>query len=222
MNNEQWFRIPDWPTLRTVLLWCLVIDLLFFPIYGGVNWLTSQRNDLLALYLPIELDIPLVPAAVWVYLSLFLLFCLPLFTIPRERARSEALAAILGLLVAAVLWLLFPAQLGFERMLPAGYETLYGVMFTLDAPHNLVPSLHIVFATIAVSACGEGAPRAIKTALWAWLACIAASTLLTHQHHVLDVATGLLIALGCRGIALGRSPQSYLQPVPHLVKEQKG
>ena len=198
----RWFRLPDGPTLATILAWLLFIDALFIPIYGSVNWLTGQRQGLLELYVPAELAIPLVPAAIWVYLSMFLLFCLPVFTLPRERAPVEALAAILGLLAAAAIWLLLPAQLGFTRVLPAGYEGLYKVLFALDAPHNLAPSLHIVFSTIAVLACAQDAPWPARLGLWAWLMAIAASTLLTHQHHVLDVATGLLVAFACRALVL--------------------
>lgn len=202
MNAQPWFRLPDGPTLRTVLGWCLLIDLLFLPIYGVSNWLTRQREDLLDLYLPAELAIPLVPGAIWAYFSMFLLFCLPLFTLPRERARNEALAAILGLLVAASIWLLLPARLGFERILPVGYEALYELIFILDAPHNLVPSLHLVFSTLAVLTCGQNAPWLARVGLWIWLICIAVSTLLTHQHHVLDVVTGFFVAVVCRSMVL--------------------
>jgi membrane-associated phospholipid phosphatase len=222
MNGERWFHLPDRPTLLTVLGWSLLIDALFFPVYGGINWLTSQRHDLLDLYLPAEFAIPLVPEAVWIYLSMFLLFCLPLFTLPRERAPREAMAAILGLCTAAAVWLLFPARLGFERVLPAGYESVYGMIFSLDAPHNLVPSLHVVFSTIAVLACSHNAPRMVRVGLWIWLMCIVASTLLAHQHHVLDVVTGLLVAFVCREIALRWAMRPSVSFMPLLVKENKG
>lgn len=222
MNGRYWFRVPDRTTLLTILGWSLLIDALFFPIYGSINWLTSQRHDLLKLYLPAESTIPLVPEAIWIYLSMFLLFCLPLFTLPRERARHEAMAAILGLFTAAIFWLLLPAKLGFERVLPAGYETFYEMIFTLDAPHNLVPSLHVVFSTIAVQACAQNAPRIIRAGLWIWLTCIAASTLLTHQHHVLDVFIGLLVAFACRTIALRWAMRPDESFMPLFVKENKG
>jgi len=202
MTPEPWFRLPDGPTLRTVLGWSLFIDILFFLLYSTINWLTQQRDDLLHLYLNTELAIPLLPEAIWVYLSMLLLLCLPLFTLPRERVRNEALAAIFALFTAATIWLLVPAQLGFERLLPIGYEAIYNVIFTLDAPHNLVPSLHVVFSTLAVLACGQSAPKAIRIGLWIWLIGIAASTLLTHQHHLLDIVTGLIIAFACRTLIL--------------------
>ncbi len=222
MTAEPWFRVPDRPSLLTVLGWSLVIDALFLPVYTSVNWLTSQRQELLDLYLRAELAIPLVPEAIWIYLSMLLLFCLPIFTLPRERARTEALAAILGLFTSAIIWMLLPARLGFERLLPAGYEALYGAIFSLDAPHNLVPSLHVVFSTIAVQACGQNAPGLARLGLWIWLVCIMASTLLTHQHHLLDVVTGLMVAFSCRALTQHWAIRQDISLMPFSLKENKG
>jgi membrane-associated phospholipid phosphatase len=37
-----------------------------------------------------------------------------------------------------------------------------------------------------------------KVVWWAWLIVLLASTLLVHQHHLLDVISGLGVALMCR------------------------
>lgn len=219
MNRRPWFKLPDGPTLRTVLVWCLIIDVLFLAIYGSINWLTSQRTELFDLYLSMELAIPLVPESIWIYSSMLLLFCLPVFTISRDRARREAAAAILALFVAAFVWLLLPARLGFERVQPEGYEWVYGILFMLDHPHNLVPSLHVVFSTLVVLACGQNAPERIKVGLWLWLTAIAVSTVLTHQHHVLDVVTGLIVALVCRSLLVRPSATSGLVFTPSFNSE---
>ncbi len=222
MSRALWLRLPDGATLRAVLGWCLLVDLLFFPIYGGVNWLTGLRPRLLDLYLPEELAIPLVPQAIWVYLSLLLLFCLPIFTLPRQRAREEALAAIVGLLASAAMWLLLPARLGFQRVLPAGYESVFALVFALDTPHNLVPSLHVVFSTLAVLACGQTAPTRMRLWLWIWLAAISLSTVLTHQHHLLDVASGLVVAAVCRALVLRGLMRLRFSSTPFLARERVG
>lgn len=219
MNRRPWFQVPDGRTLRTILTWCLIIDVLFFAVYGSINWLTSQRADLFELYVQMELAIPLVPASIWVYASMLLLFCLPIFTISRERVRREALAAILALFVAAFIWLMFPARLGFERIVPEEYGLAYETMFMLDHPHNLVPSLHIIFSSLVVLACGQNAPGRIKIGLWFWLAAIAASTVLTHQHHLLDIVTGLLVAIVCRTWLVRPSTRPALVFTPSFNRE---
>jgi membrane-associated phospholipid phosphatase len=66
----------------------------------------------------------------------------------------------------------------------------------VDLPHNLVPSLHVVFSAIIVFAIVEGMnKKATKIFTWGWLFLLCLSTLLVHQHHVLDVVTGLFIAV---------------------------
>jgi len=220
MTAQPWLRMPDRPTLKTVLGWYLIIDLLFVTIYGGINWITHQRTDLLGLYLRTELAVPLVPEAIWIYFSLFILFLLPIFVLPGERVREEARAAIVGLIIAAAIWLLLPARLGFERVLPLGYEDVYGLVFALDQPHNLVPSLHVVFSTLVVLACVETAPRPQRLVLWCWLGSISLSTLLTHQHHLLDLATGVLLAFFCRTVAL-RWPVRIVSSYPWFIAMEK-
>jgi membrane-associated phospholipid phosphatase len=65
----------------------------------------------------------------------------------------------------------------------------------VDLPHNLVPSLHVTFsALILFSLIDASVLFAAKLALSAWLILICLSTLLVHQHHLLDVAAGLLVA----------------------------
>jgi membrane-associated phospholipid phosphatase len=49
------------------------------------------------------------------------------------------------------------------------------------------------------------APGWIKAVLWLWACLIAASTVLIHQHHVLDVITGWLLALLCVRMVFRRS-----------------
>ncbi len=48
---------------------------------------------------------------------------------------------------------------------------------------------------LSLAAYGTRAGPAEKALLGAWAAAIALSTLLTHQHHLLDVATGLALAI---------------------------
>ena len=85
------------------------------------------------------------------------------------------------------------------------------MMFAVDQPHNLLPSLLIVYSTgCAAAVCKSqwsrrGRHRAWLCALIAlWALAICASTMLVHQHHVLDVAAALvLVALLQWGIRPG-------------------
>ena len=143
------------------------------------------------------------------YMSLYLLFFLAPFVI-RTRREFRALVATMAvvILVSGLGFLLIPAELAFppppERDL-GPWAALYHFADRLNLTYNLVPSLHVVFAVVCVAVFAPRAPRGIKILLWSWAALIAGSTVLIHQHHVLDVVTGWLLALVCVRIVFRRS-----------------
>jgi hypothetical protein len=186
--------------LRTYLGWSFWVGVAFFAVYPTMNWLTSLRPAPWHLYFPAELAIPFVPMFIWPYLSMYLLFALPLVFIPAERMPPLGRQLIAGSLISAVCFLLLPAELGFVRQVPAGapYAALYARVFRIDRPYNLVPSLHVIFSTAIGLACADFARPAARVAILAWLVVIVASTVLTHQHHLLDLATAFVIVYGLR------------------------
>jgi membrane-associated phospholipid phosphatase len=189
------------PRLRTYLVWSFWVGVAFFTIYPTMNWLTSLRARPWHLYLPAELRIPFLPQFVWVYFSMYLLFFLPAFVLPAERMPALGKQLIAGSLVAAAIFVLVPAELGFARQLPgrAPYDAIFAGVFRVDRPYNLVPSLHVIFsASIALACAGAMRRPAARVALLAWLAVIVASTILVHQHHLIDVAAALAIVLVLR------------------------
>jgi len=165
-----------------------------------MNWLTSLRRSPWHLYLPAELAIPLVPQFIWAYLSMYLLFALPLFFIPADRMPALAKQLMAGCLISALFFLVLPAELGFVREVPksAPYAAMYARIFSVDRPYNLVPSLHVIFSCAIALACADFARPFARAMIVAWLAVIVASTLLVHQHHLLDLAAAFVIVYGLR------------------------
>jgi len=186
--------------LRTYLAWSLLAGIAFFAVYPATNWITSLRHAPLRLYLDAELAIPFVPQFVWFYLSMYVLFLLPLAFIPPENMPALGKQLIAGSLIGGVIFLLAPAQLGFARTLPekAPYRAMFASMFGVDRPYNLVPSLHVIWSTAIVLACVDFARTPMKIALLSWLAIIVASTVLVHQHHLLDVIAAWAIVFFLR------------------------
>jgi membrane-associated phospholipid phosphatase len=96
---------------------------------------------------------------------------------------------------------LIPGRLGFSPALMTGMLTpLFDLMTAVDTPHNLVPSLHVTFAALILLGCAERASRPLAWIYRLWLAVMSASTLFVHQHHLLDVATGLGLAAAVRRV----------------------
>jgi len=188
------------PRLRTYLIWSFWVGVSFFSIYPTMSWLTSLRARPWHLYAPAELRIPFLPQFVWGYFSMALLFLLPAFVLPAERMPALGKQLIAGSLVAAALFLLVPAELGFARQLPgrAPYDAIFAGVFSVDRPYNLVPSLHVIFSAAIALACADAVRPAARVALLAWLAVIVASTILVHQHHLIDVAAALAIVVVLR------------------------
>jgi membrane-associated phospholipid phosphatase len=188
----------DVPRLRTYLLWSFRAGVAFFAVYPLMNWITSLRRAPFHLYLTRELAIPFVPAFIWAYLSMYALFVLPLFFVPAANMPALGRQLIAGCVISAAMFLLFPAELGFKREVPAAHAAIYAGMFDVDRPYNLVPSLHVIWSVAIVLACADFARPAMRIALLAWLSVIVASTVLVHQHHLLDVIAALAIVFVLR------------------------
>jgi membrane-associated phospholipid phosphatase len=79
-------------------------------------------------------------------------------------------------------------------------DRLYAVADRMNLQYNLVPSLHVTLSIVCVAAfAARASSTAGRAVLWLWGAAIALSTLLTHEHHVLDAVSGWLLAvLGVR------------------------
>ena len=185
--------------LRFVALFCLA----FFPVYAGAAWLALAAQPGHALYFAFERDIPLIPWMIWPYLSLFSLYLLPLFLLTPTQTVILTCQSLLCVVVAGVVFVVLPVRTGFA---PVQVEGLHAPVFVLlrlvDVPPNtnLAPSLHVAGAALLLLACASRAPRWLALACLVWLPVISASTVLVHQHHILDVASGFALALLARRV----------------------
>lgn len=178
------------------LKWAIWVGIAFFSVYPLTNWLTSLREAPLHLYFQQELNIPFVPQFVWLYLSMYILFLLPPLFLSEEDMPRLGKSLIVGTLISGCLFLLLPAVLGFQRVVPTSspYQGLFLAMFSIDHPHNLVPSLHIVFSTSIILAIMRKVTWVLSILFISWLVVIMASTMFVHQHHTLDIIVGFILA----------------------------
>ncbi len=178
------------------------MSLFFFFLYPLCNAIASHRLKLFEFFHPLELRIPFIPEAIWLYLLLYLIFVVIPFHLDSHRMNALGKRLLGAILFGAVLFLLFPARLGFERVVPDSslYGPIYNFLFSIDHPHNLVPSLHVTFCALILWALGDkwNYPAAMVFVNIV-LVLISLSTLLVHQHHLLDVVVGL-----CLGSLLNR------------------
>jgi membrane-associated phospholipid phosphatase len=183
--------------LRRAGLLYVAVTVWFGIVYGGADWITAQRAARIRIHLDAELSIPLIPWFTLGYMSIYLLFAIAPFVLRTRRELNRlALAQALTILVASIGFLLVPAQLAFPPPQDLGpWESLFRFADRLNLDYNLVPSLHVALSVICVELFAPHATMSIRLALRGWGLLIAASTILTHQHHLLDVVTGYGLAL---------------------------
>jgi hypothetical protein len=197
-SSTAFFGWPDWRLLAYA--WLLSAGQLawFCLIYGGADWITAQRITRYRVDLAIERHMPFVPAAVVFYMSMYVLFGMAPFVL-RSRRQLEALSATLAAetLAAGVCFLILPAELAYQSDRDWGmWADWYAVADRINLQYNLVPSLHVALSIVCVATYAARASSvAGRAVLWSWGTAIALSTLLTHEHHLLDAVTGWILAL---------------------------
>ena len=189
--------VPFPARASTFALWGSLVGIAFFSIYPTTNWLTALSSKHYSLFLEDELRLPFVPEFIWLYLSMYGLFILPPFFLDPVELKRLAKELISSTCVSGITFLLLPAKLGFPRMLPDDefYRSIFQGLFLVDQPHNLVPSLHVIYSTTISLALIARSSSTIRAMLFAWLALIVTSTVLVHQHHLLDVVAGVILAV---------------------------
>ncbi len=189
--------LPLSKRLATFASWGALVGIAFFSIYPTTNWLTGLRDYHYSLFFSLELRAPFVPEFIWLYLSMYVLFALPPFFLNPPELKRLARELIVATGISGMVFLLFPAQLGFTRTLPGDefYRGIFQALFSVDQPFNLVPSLHVVYTMAIGLAVMARAGSGLRVLLSAWLVLIVASTILVHQHHLLDVIAGVMLAL---------------------------
>lgn len=190
---------PGWAHIRYATLLSIANTLWFMFVYGGMDALTARRAFRVPVHFPAELAIPFIPAMTLFYMSIYLLFWMAPFILrTRREFRALVITMAVAIFVGGIGFLLFPADLAFAQPQESDlgiWSALFHFADKLNLTYNLLPSLHVAFAVICVAIFAPRAPLAGKVLLWFWATMVAASTVLIHQHHLLDVATGWLLAL---------------------------
>jgi protein-tyrosine phosphatase len=177
----------------------VLLTLLFLVVYGGCNWITAHRSDVGTLFFEWERHIPFVPLMIIPYLSIDPLFLAAPFLCgePQER-RVFARRVSFGIVVAGICFLLFPLRFAFERPTASGWlGSIFDAFRRFDHPYNLLPSLHITLRTILAHLYARHTMGLWRTGSHVWFSLVGFSTVLTYQHHVMDVVGGFVLAGFC-------------------------
>jgi protein-tyrosine phosphatase len=175
------------------------LSILFLVFYGSCNWITSHRGHVGSLYLEWERGIPFVPFFIIPYLSIDLFFITaPFLCRDKEELRIFSKRVAAAIFIAGICFLLFPLRFAFARPSATGWTgALFDWFRGMDAPYNLVPSLHAALLLLLVDLYARNLRGLVRWALLAWFVLIGLSPLLTYQHHVIDIIGGFALAGYC-------------------------
>jgi membrane-associated phospholipid phosphatase len=175
------------------------LSLLFLVVYGGCNWFTSLRADVGVLYFEWERHIPFVPWMIVPYMSIDIFFLLAPFVCRTEEEVCALVKRIVfAIIIAGVCFLLFPLRFALERPPVSGWLGLvFDAFRSFDQPYNLLPSLHITLRTILAFVYAQNSRGIWRAISHIWFSLIGFSTVLTYQHHVVDVVGGFILAGYC-------------------------
>jgi membrane-associated phospholipid phosphatase len=176
-------------------VWTIILGAFFFLIYGVCNWITSLRPGVGSFYWDWEPGIPFVPALILPYMSLDLFFAGAIFLCRRGELKTHVKRVVTAILIAAVCFLLFPLRFSFIRPVTTGFSGFLFGWLKLDQPFNQMPSLHIALCAIVWAPYGRRVHGFLRYILMGWFILIAASAVLTYQHHMVDILGGAILAI---------------------------
>jgi len=193
---RRW-RLPAGNDAHAALIFSLAFLTIFVVFFGGTSALSAFIPWRAEVALPFELDIPFRPEWSIVYLSMIpLLLLLPLARPRWQDLFPVFITLVAETVVASAIFIALPVQSSFpERHATGTWGDAFLLADTLNLERNLFPSLHVAFAVTAALALAPTVGRWSRLLLLAWVSAISASTLLIHEHHLVDVAAGALLAM---------------------------
>src|SRR5438874_2794126 len=175
------------------------LSVLFLIVYGGCNWITARRENVGTFYFEWERKIPFLPLFILPYLSIDLFFVVAAFLCRTDRELSILAKRIAAsIIVAGICFLLFPLRFAFPPPHADGWPgALFDWFRGMDAPYNLLPSLHAAFTLILIDVYFRHTRGFIRVATMTWFVLIALSPVLAYQHQLIDIVGGFVLAGYC-------------------------
>ena len=195
-STQPLFGLPQGAAFRS--------NLILSGVFGGYFWIVYWTGDFVAanserahVALSIDLTIPLVPWTAVIYLTITPLLCLAPFIFRTPERLLPLFATMMAeVTVAGVVFCLFPVELSFPEQQMTATEGFLLLLARLAAlQYNCVPSLHVTLALTAAWSYLTMGTRLWRGFLCCWVAAIVASTLLAHQHHLLDLVAGVMLTV---------------------------
>lgn len=175
----------------------VLLSALFVAVYSGCNWFAARQTVVGTWYFAWERLIPFWPVMIVPYLSIDAFFvAAPFLCRDRDDLRIYTRRVVAAILGAGVCFVSMPLRFAFERPAAGGWAgVLIDTFASVDRPFNLFPSLHIALGVILADVYLRRTTGVLRALCAVWFVLIGLSTVFTYQHHVIDVAGGVALAV---------------------------
>jgi len=194
--NSPLFALPGRDEFRASVEMVAIFLLFFYSFYGASAWLADFLDYRFSVGFEFEKRIPFVPAMALVYLTVGPMMLLSIFILRRTQPMRLLLRVLCTqVLVGFFFFLAFPVESNFPPTPDqGGLPLIYRIADLINLKNNELPSLHLCFAATMAFVYSTGRGPAVSVLFHAWALAIAASTLLIHEHNLLDLVAGYLLA----------------------------
>lgn len=147
-------------------------------------------------------NVPFLPWMIVPYLSSGIILLLG-FALAKTNDDLRVLGqrVLLATVSATLVFAIFPLAFAFRRPAMPDHPVpaaLFEFLALIDKPFNQFPSLHVAYCVILWPSFRSAIQSALaRHFLLIWLVLVSSSAILTYQHHVLDVAGGILLGALC-------------------------
>lgn len=181
----------------------VVVTITTYMISYWIPKLIVDINEVHYVYTSIDALIPLFSPAVIIYILSFIQWIIAICILLKQDTifgYKVSLAIIIGSIIGFIIFLVFPTGIlrtNFE--INNMFDWILSQIYFVDNPINACPSFHCFCSTITIiilkySKDIDNKYRIINTI---FSILVYASTLLTKQHYLIDVPTGILLAYIC-------------------------
>jgi len=184
------------PSSKSFIL-LAVTTVIYSSLYLSVNWYSFYYQSQNFLYWPWELEIPLVDWFILIYFSAYLSFLPVFFGLNYQGHLKIAKALIVSGFIGCMIFLVYPTSCAYQRDLNEveNFKLFYSFLWTQDNPTTLMPSFHVAMSAIFLLPMAKHSRSyGMKIFYGCWLALICVSIVLVHQHHIIDIFTGLILS----------------------------
>ena len=143
-----------------------------------------------------EWEIPVLPASMPIYASIYLVVPLAFLACPdRAELRQLMAGAWMATLLNTLLYLTVPATAAFRPIEAGGWLSKWLVweQHLATPAAGACPSFHVTWTILCAAVLARGPLRRVGWVVWIWCVGVSASCLTTGMHSLVDVLAGALI-----------------------------